>query len=139
MERIVNLTPHVIIIVSTSGEVEILPEPTPARVSSAPGKQLQRFGCSCSDDPNCEACHGTRSVPLTASGAALMAAPTWGEVEGLPAPVEGTIYVVSSLVAQRCAGRRDVFSPGTGPNDGCVRDEKGRIVGVTRLIQAPRE
>lgn len=137
MERIVNLTPHAITIVSTSGEVEILPEPTPARVSSAPGKQLQSTGCGC--DAGCDACGGEFSVPLTAGGAALMAAPTWGEVEGLPEPQEGTIYVVSSLVAARCAGRRDVFSPGTGPNDGCVRDEKGRIVGVTRLIQAPRE
>jgi hypothetical protein len=27
-----------------------------------------------------------------------------------------------------------VLSPGTGPNDGCVRDAEGRIAGVTRLI-----
>jgi hypothetical protein len=68
----------------------------------------------------------------------LYAAPTWGEIEGLPSASDDTIYIVSMLVAQRCAGRRDVFCPGTGPNDGCIRDEKGRIQAVTRLIRAPK-
>jgi hypothetical protein len=40
-------------------------------------------------------------------------------------------------VAGRLRGRPDVFSPGTGPRDGAIRDKQGRITGVTRLIQAP--
>ena len=35
----------------------------------------------------------------------------FGEVEGLPDPEEGTIFIVSSLVAQRCMDREDVFIP----------------------------
>jgi len=67
-------------------------------------------------------------------GISLYSAPTWGEVEGLPEPSEGTIYIVSGLVAGRIS-RPDVFSPGTGPQDGAVR-ENGRIVAVTRLIRS---
>lgn len=53
---------------------------------------------------------------------------SYGEVEGLPAPSNGTIYIVSSLVAARCVGRTDVFIPNES-----VRDEQGRIVGCRSL------
>lgn len=53
---------------------------------------------------------------------------SYGEVEGLPAPSEGTIYIVSSLVASRCKDRTDVFIPNES-----VRDDKGRIVGCRSL------
>jgi hypothetical protein len=117
MERVVNLTPHLVTVVWPDGSQKTFePDPSgPARVSSTPGR--------------CLGASHTYSV--------LYAAPTWGEVEGLPDPSDDTIYIVSMLVAQRCAGRRDVFCPGTGPNDGCIRDEKGRIQAVTRLIRAP--
>lgn len=59
-------------------------------------------------------------IPVTRS--------VFGEVEGLPAPENGTIYVVSSLVAGRVAAREDVFIPNES-----VRDEKGRIVGCKSL------
>ena len=35
------------------------------------------------------------------------------------------------------AGRSDVVGPGTGPADGAIRNEKGQIVAVTRLIAPP--
>lgn len=112
--RIVNLTPHPLTLVSQSGtETVVLPEATPARVASTPGTGL--------DSP---------------PEVALYSAPNWGAVEGLPTPVEGTIYVVSALVAGRVEGRPDVYSPGTGPKDGAVRDKQGRIIGVTRLIRS---
>lgn len=50
------------------------------------------------------------------------------EVMGLPQPKEDTIYVVSSLVAQRCKNRDDVFIPNEP-----VRDEHGRIIGCRSL------
>lgn len=45
--------------------------------------------------------------------------------------------IVSGLVLAACAGRTDVFGPGTGPKDGALRDSKNQIVAVTRLIAAP--
>ena len=120
--NIINLTPHPISIMPHQfGELEldgmtIPPSGTVARVASKPGEKIFPPG----------------DLPL-------YTAPTWGEVEGLPAEYhEFTIYLVSALVAARCVGRKDVFSPGTGPNDGAIRDAKGQIMAVTRLIQAPQ-
>ena len=85
---------------------------------------------------------GLRGAPCP-----LYGAPNWGPVEGLPAYEPGTILIVSSMVAGQSRRRDDVFSPGTGPNDGAIRESellpdggpnprKGQIVAVTRLIRA---
>ena len=116
--NIINLTPHAIVLLRDNllgGQeaAEFTPSGVVARVSSAPGTRIEG-----------------RDIPL-------FTAPTWGEVENLPAPQSGVICLVSGLVAGRAIGRTDVFSPGTGPNDGAVRNEKGHITAVTRLIQAP--
>lgn len=60
------------------------------------------------------------SMPITAT--------EFGEIEGLPAPEEGTVYIVSSLVAQKCKDRNDVFIPNES-----VRDSQGRIIGCKSL------
>jgi len=52
----------------------------------------------------------------------------FGEVEGLPEPEEGTVYIVSNLVAQAVPDREDVFFP-----DDLVRDENGNIIGCRAL------
>jgi hypothetical protein len=52
----------------------------------------------------------------------------FGAVDGLPAPVEGTIYVVSSITAQSCPERSDVFVPAQP-----IRDAQGRIVACAAL------
>ncbi len=57
----------------------------------------------------------------------------FGEVTGLPAPVTGTLYIVSGLVAQ-AAGRSDVVSPATG-HPACVRKD-GQVVSVPGFIRA---
>ena len=117
--KIVNLTPHPVTLVSASGvETVIAPEPNPVRVASTPGVCLDEEAAALG--------------PV-----ALYSASTWGEVEGLPEPQPGTIYVVSGVVADRCPGREDVFHPATGPADGALRDESGRVRAVTRLKQAP--
>jgi hypothetical protein len=117
--RFVNLTPHPVTLIGApeQGHTTIQPDPRPARVKSTPGPLLM--------------------VCLEGGGVELWGAPEWGEVEGMLEPQDDTIYIVSGPVAERCAGRKDVFQPGTGPNDGCQRDESGRIIGVTRLIRAP--
>lgn len=110
MTDIINLTPHAITLVD-GGVETTLPSSGVARVASKPGQAL---------------------------GGVFFSSTTFGDVEGLPAPQEGKVFVVSALVAGRCVGRADVFSPGTGPADGAIRDEKGQIKAVTRLIQAPQ-
>ena len=62
-----------------------------------------------------------------------------GAVYGLPDPVKGRVYVVSLIVLNHPSvrGRADVFAPATGPKDGCIRDEKGQPVAVTKLVAAP--
>ena len=57
---------------------------------------------------------------------------SFGAVEGLPAPVEGTVYIVSALVLSALEGSRpDVVSPDTGPD--AIR-ENGQIVAVRGFV-----
>lgn len=51
----------------------------------------------------------------------------FGPVENLPEEAEDTIYIVSSLVAQR-VNRPDVYIPNES-----VRDSEGRIIGCRSL------
>ncbi|AVF26395.1 hypothetical protein [Paenibacillus larvae] len=55
---------------------------------------------------------------------------SFGEVEGLPAPQEDVIYVVSALTAQAAPHRDDLYIP-----DNQVRDAEGRIIGCRALGQ----
>jgi hypothetical protein len=112
---LVNLTPHAVVLRGTDGDVVVPPSGTVARVATAPGVDSG----------------------VLAGGVPVFTSPSFGEVEGLGAPSPGTMYIVSGLVLARCVGRTDVVGPGTGPQDGAVRDEGGRIVAVTRLIRAP--
>ena len=57
----------------------------------------------------------------------------FGEVTGLPTD-PGTACLVSSLVLSAIPGRPNTFAPDTGPT--AIRDEKGHIVAVTRLVAA---
>lgn len=52
----------------------------------------------------------------------------YGTVQGLPEPAKETIYVVSSITAQACPEREDVYIV-----DNSVRNEDGRIIGVRAL------
>lgn len=53
-----------------------------------------------------------------------------GPVEGLPAPEDGVIYVISRLVAEAVPHRTDVLAPGEP-----VRDDGGRIIGARGLCR----
>lgn len=97
--KIVNLTPHSIAFVKESGNLVIEPSGIIARVSTS----TQVIG-------------EIDGVPVTET--------VFGEVENLPEPQEDTVFLVSSLVAQRVTGRSDVFIPNES-----VRDSEGRIVG----------
>jgi hypothetical protein len=56
-----------------------------------------------------------------------------GDIDGLPAPLPGVVYVVSALVAQAVPERADVVSPDTGP--GAIRNAKGHIVAVRGFVR----
>lgn len=49
-------------------------------------------------------------------------------VQGLPEPVEGVGYIVSSLIAQACPDRKDLYFPVD-----LVRDNNGKVVGARAL------
>jgi hypothetical protein len=111
MTNIINLTPHSLTLRTNNGEdIVIPPSGTVARVSCKSGSLTEVEGIP---------------IPVASVDA-------FGEVEGLPPPAPNTYYIVSALVGARVA-RSDVFTPGTGPNDGAVRNEKGHIIAVTRL------
>lgn len=59
----------------------------------------------------------------------------YGEIENLPEPEEGTIYIVSAMVlaAAKEKGRTDVVAPATGHPD-CVRKD-GFIVSVPGFVR----
>ena len=120
--NIINLTPHEIVLAFGENNAErmaIPPSGTVARVASVPGVAETLGG-----------------VPVP-----VMGRQTWGKVENLPDPVEGTIYIVSAQVLGRpeCLNRTDVVGPGTGPNDGAIRvpdgPRKGQVEAVTRLVR----
>jgi len=107
--KIINLTPHSINFVDASGAPLVTIEPS---------GQLARVTAKTVNTG--EVTVGDVTLPVTGT--------SYGTVEGLPAPEEGTIYVVSSLVASRVPGRLDVFIPNES-----VRDDSGRIIGCKSL------
>lgn len=103
MTQIINLTPHEVTFVKEGGNV----------VVPASG-QLARLT--------------TEAVTIGEIDGIPVTATKYGDVTGLPDPTEGTVYIVSSLVAQRVPDRTDVFIPSES-----IRDEAGRIVGCKSL------
>ena len=109
MEKLINLTPHAIIMMDDNENILLVIEPSGdvARVSV----RTERTETLAMDGIE---------IPVSKS--------VYGEVEGLPEAKDGVIYIVSSLVAQRVPERKDVFIPNES-----VRDEKGRIIGCKSL------
>ena len=103
--NIVNLTPHTLNIVTPEeGTINVEPSGLVARVSVT----------SVEGDP-------VDGIPVAMT--------SYGEVEGLPAPTEDTIFVVSGMVEAQIS-RSDVYSPGP-----LLRDEAGKPVGCEGLKQ----
>lgn len=115
MVKIVNLTPHTLNMYPVEGD-----EP----IATYDSEGVARVSVN--------------STPVAGLGTDTGVIPVmereFGEVEGLPAPKEGHVFVVSSLVQGQVPHRRDVLSPDTGPGS-VVRDENGRIIGVRRFTK----
>lgn len=109
--KITNLTPHAITFISGENNMQkfiIEPSGVIARVAA----HTESIGAITTDNGFV--------IPLTTT--------VFGEVKNLPSPEEGTIYVVSSLVAGRVPNRKDVFIPNES-----IRDDNGRIIGCLSL------
>lgn len=126
---IVNLTPHEITILTSQRQAIQCPIRgwrffEDVEVSTSyPSKGVARV-----------AVNRRAEFPLALQGSGLrVTSQTFGAVEGLPAPAEGVVYVVSAMVLTALSGSRpDVFAPDTGPD--CIR-ENGQIVAVRGLVQ----
>lgn len=108
--KIVNKTPHSLSLVTDNGTVVIEPTLPPARVSEV----SERIATISINDVN------VVEVPVTKK--------SYGEVENLPDPQDGVVYVVSALVAGRVPEREDVLITSSP-----VRDDGGRIIGCREL------
>lgn len=117
--RLVNLTGHDVTVVTDDGNIVIPAEP------GAVAPRVQR---------------GTPQVGRLTTDLGDFDVSVWvdGNVEGLPEPGDGIVYVVSTQVLLAAPGRRDLVSPDTNPGR-VVRDpnDPSRIVGVRGFQALP--
>ena len=108
--KLVNLTPHPVVLIRDGGAIEIPPSGVVPRLREI----VEDTGDT------------VEGVPIVRKG--------YGEIQGLPDPEPDTYYIVSALVAQaaraRGLGRDDLLIP-----DDLVRDEQGRVIGARRLAR----
>ena len=64
----------------------------------------------------------------------LIATQSFGEIQGLPAPEAGVIYIVSAMVLSAAKDRIDLVAPATNHAE-TVRNEKGHIVSVPGFVR----
>src|SRR5690606_25377330 len=107
--RLVNLTPH---------EIRLLTQQPEGLFFIPPSRQVARVAVRREDAGYIDA--GGVPIPLART--------RYGEIEGLPDPQPGTLYIVSSLVAAAARDRDDLLVP-----DDLVRDDEGRIIGARGL------
>lgn len=108
-DRVINLTPHPLNLITDSGSVVTIPVSGElARVS-----QTRTLVGHIEIDGHPFPVHQSE----------------FGDVTGLPDPVDGVVYVVSAIVANAVKGERDDCRI----VDDAVRDEDGRIIGVRGL------
>jgi hypothetical protein len=110
MTRLVNLTPHEVVLHHYHYVTTVAPSGNIARVAQ------KTFAVRTAWD----AASQTQCIPIVRS--------EYGSVEGLPEPVEDTIYIVSSMVRVASPTRADIASPAN-----LIRDDAGKIIGCKGL------
>lgn len=107
--KIVNLTPHAITIIGEIENLVIEPSGIVTRIVAT----TKTVGNLITEN------QGSFEIPVTVT--------KYSEVENLPEPVNGTIYIVSAMVAN-AVKRHDLYIPNES-----VRDDLGRIIGCKSL------
>ncbi len=114
--KIVNLTPHEIVVLSQGIEVRYPPTSPSARVI------VERRHISTIQD-------GDTVIPVYGQ--------IFGKVENVPPPRDGTMYIVSAMVLSALKldplHHDDVVAPDTSP-EGAIRDADGKIVAVKGFV-----
>lgn len=107
--KLINLTPHDIIIRLPDRDRVIPASGTVARVATSHELVGEIDG-----------------IPVSVQ--------TFGQIEGLPEPRDGVFYIVSAIVlsAAKELGRTDVVAPDTAR---AIRNEAGQIVAVPGLVR----
>jgi hypothetical protein len=120
-----NLTPHPITLRTGAGDITFPPSGVVARVATVEAvigsRDVVAPGAPETDEQGNS--NGVR-IPVVSR--------SFGDVEGLPEP--GTPCLVSALVLSAVPGRAGVYAPDTGET--AIRNEKGFVVAVTRLVAA---
>ena len=110
--NLINLTPHTITLVDQNNQVILTVESSAVARVSAQTTTVGSYNVNGVEVPR------THTV--------------YGEVEGLPAPTPGTVYIVSGMIVSALASqgirRDDVVVSGLQ-----VRDEQGRVIGCRSL------
>lgn len=107
---LVNLTPHAINIITDGGTVTVAPSGQVARVQVS---QTVVGNITFND----------MQVPIMDT--------VFGDVEDLPPPQDGVMYLVSRVVLSASPGRNDLVVP-----HDLVRDDEGRIIGAKALARS---
>lgn len=109
MSKIVNLTPHEINFIGADNQIAL----------TVPPSGIVARACSTRHVDGAVNIDGV-NIPINRT--------CFGNIVSLPEPEEGTIYIVSSITAQACPEREDVYIV-----DESVRDSAGRIVGCRSI------
>lgn len=118
--KMVNLTPHELVLMDESGENEVARIPVAGEAARVETRATQ-----------------TGTVEIDGVSVPIVST-EFGEVKNLPDPQDGTTYVVSIIVVQAVRGLRDdVVAPDTGPSAFRFTDgpQKGQIKGVRRFTR----
>lgn len=105
MTKIINLTPHAVVICDKDGQMI---------------RTFESSGTIARAKAFTESIGELDGIALTRT--------TFGELYGLPEEQPGVYYIVSAMVANAATGRNDLLIPNES-----VRDEAGRIIGCLSL------
>lgn len=104
-ERIINKTPHAVYVLNEDGSIlRVFPK----------SNGMIRVAEIVTDIAPID------GIPISST--------SWGETNDVPEYIEGTYYIVSQLVKNALPERKDLLVP-----KGAVRDDKGNVIGCTRL------
>jgi hypothetical protein len=102
--KFINLTPHDVTVINNNNKRTFHRDGTIARVSQI-------------------------STVVEVVDGVTISAVRFGDVVGLPQPVDGVKFIVSALVKSACPNRTDLVSPGDQ-----IRDENGNVIGCKQFF-----